>query len=162
MAKDLIMRNIIYLIIICASLASCDKPTQIQISNERADEKIYNYGLGDYYSDTGRIRNVEHIYIEYGEISDIWVRAYRNVSSDDVKEYEMVDDIVIYKIEANSTSSVIEIEMCDRVEVRYFINAYNHYYRNADKIATEKRVFEKTDVFDNMKYGKVNKITIKD
>jgi len=56
------MRNIIFLVIGCALFASCQKPTYIQIINERANEKIFNYGLITYFSETGPIPNVRHEY----------------------------------------------------------------------------------------------------
>jgi len=154
------MRNTIFLVIICSGFMSCDKPTQIQIVNDRADEKITNFGIGDYYSDTGRIRNVEHIYIEYGEITDIWIGGFKTNAETGIG-YDLVDEIVVSKVAANSSSNVIEIENCTRVEISYFINAYNHYYRNSEKIATEKIKFEKGEVYDNIKYGETNKLTIK-
>ena len=154
------MRNIIFLIIVCVFFVSCDKPTQIQIVNNRADEKTTNFGIGDYYSDTGRIRNVEHIYVEYGEITDIWIGGFKTNAETGVG-YDLVDEILIPKVAANSSSNLIEIENCNRVEISYFINAYNHYYRNSEKIATEKIKFEKVEVYDNIEYGEINKITIK-
>jgi len=157
------MRRVIYLIIVCAGFLSCQKPTQIQITNSRADEKTTNFGFGDYYSDTGRIRDVERIYVEYGEMTDVWIYGYRSVNSDDIVRYDLVDNIFIDRIKANSISNVIELENCDKVEISYFINAYNHYYlANSEKVAVERIQFELVEVADNIKYGKINKITIKD
>jgi len=154
------MRSIIFLLIGCAFFTSCEKTTQIQILNNRVDEKIIYYGLGDYYSDTGRIRNVEHRYIEYGEMTDILVRMLK-YSYDEMQQYDIVDEIFIYKIAANSTSNVIEIKRCDKIEIIYTINGYNNYYLNSNKI-TERVLFDKVEFYDNIKYGKINKITIKD
>ena len=157
------MRKIIFLITVCALFASCQKPTQIQIVNERWEEKTSNYGLVDYYGDTGRIRDVEFIYIEYGEMCDVWIIGYRYVSADDgAGYYDLVDDIMIRSVKANSVSDVIELENCSKVEVRYIYYAYDNYYLNSVKIATIKYELKKTEDFDNIKSGKINKLTIKD
>jgi hypothetical protein len=156
------MKNTILSIILCAGFMSCQKPTQIQIVNERADEKIYNYGLIDYYSDTGRIRNVEYQYVEYGEIIEILILGYRTVTIDENVTYETVDNLFVDRVKANDMSAIIELENCDKVEIRYFVNAYNNYYLNSAKIGTERIKFEKIIIQDKIKSGKVNKITIKD
>jgi hypothetical protein len=142
----------------CAVFASCQKPTHIQLINNRVEEKIFNYGLGDYYSDTGRIRNVEHRYVEYGEMTEVLIRAY-SVKSE---MSDLVDEVFIHKIAANSSSDAIEIKDCDEVEIIYLIYAYNHYYLDNERIGSERIKFDKIMVHDKIKYGKINRITIKD
>ena len=154
------MRNIVFLIIVGAFFASCQNPTHIQIVNDRAVEKTLNYGLGDYYSDTGRIRNVEHIYLEYGEICDIQIVAYKYVTSGEASRYDVVEEIFLNRIEANSMSEVIEIASCDRVDVIYLTYAYDNYYLNSQKIDTKKVPFDQKVIKEDIKYGKMNRIII--
>jgi len=156
------MRNIIFLLIGCAFFASCEKPspTQIQIVNNRANEKVFNYGLITYFSETGPIHNVEHVRVEHGEMCDVVIYAYRRVTSDEIDRYDLVDKVAVYQIAANSMSEIIEIDRCDRVEILYATYVYNHYYRNSTEIATERIAFDQVEFYDNIKYGKTNKINI--
>ena len=158
------MRKIKYLLIISALFAACQKPepTEIQIFNERPNEKTFNFGITTYFGEKDPIYNVEHVRIEHGEMCDVLISCFKQVSSDGITRFDWVDEIIIPQIAANSVSNPIEIERCDRVEILYRTYSYNRYYRNSVEVATERTVFDQTAVFDNIRNGRVNKLTIKD